>query len=100
MCSSDLLFASDPNWGRILAALGRAHLSDMDIQKVNLSINGVTVLSKGQVDDAYTEEQGQAVMSQQDIIIEVDLALGSGSSSIWTSDLSHEYIRINAEYRS
>ena len=94
------LFASDPNWGRILAALGRAPLSDMDIEKVTLGINGVTVLSKGQVDDAYTEEQGQAVMAQEDITIEVDLALGDGKSSIWTSDLSHEYIRINAEYRS
>ncbi|MFV1992975.1 MAG: bifunctional glutamate N-acetyltransferase/amino-acid acetyltransferase ArgJ [Acidiferrobacterales bacterium] len=94
------LFASDPNWGRILAALGRAHLSDMDIQKVNLSINGVTVLSNGQVDAAYTEEQGQAAMTQEDIVIEVDLALANGSSRVWTSDLSHEYIRINAEYRS
>ncbi len=94
------LFASDPNWGRILAALGRAHLSDMDIEKVNLSINGVTVLSMGQVDNAYSEEQGQAVMSQQEINIEVDLALASGKATVWTSDLSHEYIRINAEYRS
>lgn len=94
------LFASDPNWGRILAALGRAKLSTLEIQKVNLAINETVVLKLGEINKEYTEEQGQAAMSQEDIVIDIDLGIGDGEARVWTSDLSHEYIRINAEYRS
>jgi glutamate N-acetyltransferase/amino-acid N-acetyltransferase len=94
------LFASDANWGRILAALGRANVSALEIQKVNLAINGVAILKNGEINKDYSEDQGQDAMSQEDIIIDIDLGLGKGKSRIWTSDLSHDYIRINAEYRS
>lgn len=94
------LFASDPNWGRILAALGRAHLSALEIQKVNLAINGISVLKQGEINNKYTEDLGQAAMSEEDIVIDIDLGIGAGKAKVWTSDLSHEYIRVNAEYRS
>jgi len=94
------LFASDPNWGRILAAVGRAGVEQLDITGVNLFLDNVCIVRNGGVDSSYTEEQGQAVMNQQEIVITVELARGDNSASIWTSDLSHEYVRINSEYRS
>jgi glutamate N-acetyltransferase/amino-acid N-acetyltransferase len=94
------LFASDPNWGRILAAVGRAGLVQLDISGVNLYLDDVCIVSGGGVDAAYTEARGQAVMDKSEITILVELGRGSESATVWTSDLSHEYIRINAEYRS
>jgi len=94
------LFASDPNWGRILAAVGRAGIEQLDITKVNLFLDDVCIVRDGGVDVAYTEEQGQAVMDNEEISISVELGRGDASATIWTTDLSHEYVRINAEYRS
>jgi glutamate N-acetyltransferase/amino-acid N-acetyltransferase len=94
------LFASDPNWGRILAAVGRAGIQELDINGVNLYLGDVCIVSNGGVDAAYSEDKGQAVMDQKEITISVELSRGDASATIWTSDLSHEYVRINAEYRS
>ncbi|MBE9559471.1 MAG: bifunctional glutamate N-acetyltransferase/amino-acid acetyltransferase ArgJ [Proteobacteria bacterium] len=94
------LFASDPNWGRILAAVGRADIEQLDVSGVNIFLGDVCVIRNGEIDSDYTEEQGQAVMDRPEIIITVELARGEDSTTVWTSDLSHEYVRINAEYRS
>ncbi|MGW8248455.1 MAG: bifunctional glutamate N-acetyltransferase/amino-acid acetyltransferase ArgJ [Acidiferrobacterales bacterium] len=94
------LFASDPNWGRILAAAGRAPVSSLDMDKVDLYLDEVCVASGGAIDPEYTEEKGQSVMSQEEFEIRILLHAGEAEASVWTSDLSHEYIRINAEYRS
>ncbi|MFV1996505.1 MAG: bifunctional glutamate N-acetyltransferase/amino-acid acetyltransferase ArgJ [Acidiferrobacterales bacterium] len=94
------LFASDPNWGRILAAVGRAPIDKLDIENVSLHLNGVCVFEKGDMAADYTEETGQAAMAPEEIVIRIGLGMGDTSASVWTSDLSHEYIRINAEYRS
>ena len=94
------LFASDPNWGRILAAVGRAGVDKLDITGVNIFLDDVCIVRGGGVDAAYTEEKGQAVMNLDEIIIRVELSRGDESTSLWTSDLSHEYVRINSEYRS
>ena len=94
------LFASDPNWGRILAAIGRAPVEHMDIEKTDLFIGEVCLIRQGLPDADYTEAAGQAVFDQQEIIITVDLNLGDSSAVVWTSDLSYEYVKINAEYRS
>lgn len=94
------LFASDPNWGRILAAVGRAGLDELDITGVNIFLDDVSIVRNGGVDASYTEEKGQAVMNNEEITITVELDRGSESTLLWTSDLSHEYVRINSEYRS
>lgn len=94
------LFASDANWGRILAAIGRAPLNDLDIDKIDLYLGETRLLHRGIPDAAYTEEQGQAEMALDEITIRVDLNIGDAAARIWTSDLSHGYVTINAEYRS
>jgi len=94
------LFASDPNWGRILAAVGRAGIDNLEIVGVNIFLDNVCIVNGGGVDTAYTEEKGQAVMNQDEITIRVELSRGKASTALWTSDLSHEYVRINSEYRS
>jgi glutamate N-acetyltransferase/amino-acid N-acetyltransferase len=94
------LFASDPNWGRILAAVGRAGVADLDVSGVEVSISGVRIASHGARDPAYTEDSGQRVMSAEDITISIALGRGDAAATVWTSDLSHDYVRINAEYRS
>lgn len=94
------LFASDPNWGRILAAVGRAGIKQFDIGRVEIYLDEVCIVSNGAVDDAYTEKLGQRVMSQDEFCIRVVLGRGSHHTTLWTTDLSHEYVRINSEYRS
>jgi glutamate N-acetyltransferase/amino-acid N-acetyltransferase len=94
------LFASDPNWGRILAAVGRAPVAGIDVEQVGIDINDVAVVRGGAVADSYTEDQGKQAMAAEDIVIRIDLGAGSQSATVWTTDLSHEYVRINAEYRS
>jgi len=94
------LFASDPNWGRILAAVGRAGVEQLDINDVNIYLDDVCIVRNGSVADDYSEEKGQTVMNQEEITIRVELGGGHDSATIWTSDLSHEYVRINAEYLS
>lgn len=94
------LFASDPNWGRILAAVGRAGVPQLDIAGVNIYLGDVCIVRHGGIDNDYSEAKGQQVMNQQEITISVELSRGDHCATIWTSDLSHEYVRINAEYRS
>ncbi len=94
------LFASDPNWGRILAAVGRAGLNDLNVSKVNIWLDNVCIVRNGGVDACYREEDGQAIMSQHNIIIKVELGRGNSCETVWTTDLSHDYISINADYRS
>lgn len=94
------LFASDPNWGRILAAVGRAGVADLDVSKIDVFLGEVCIASQGGRSASYTEEQGAAVMAEEEITIRIELGRGDCSETIWTTDLSHEYVRINAEYRT
>ena len=94
------LFASDPNWGRILAAVGRAGVPDLDVSKIDVFLGDVCIASKGARASTYTEEQGSLVMAQEEITIRIELGRGDCSETIWTTDLSHEYVKINAEYRT
>ena len=94
------LFASDPNWGRILAAVGRADIANLDVDKINIDLNGVRIVTAGGRDAAYTEAQGQHAMQQDDIAIDVNLGRGNASANVWTCDLSYDYVKINAEYRT
>jgi len=93
------LFASDPNWGRILAAVGRSGV-EFELDKIQIYLDDVCIVSNGGRDAVYTEEQGQRVMKQPEILIRIDLNTGDQQARIWTSDLSYEYVKINAEYRS
>jgi glutamate N-acetyltransferase/amino-acid N-acetyltransferase len=93
-------FASDPNWGRILAAIGRAPIAHLDVARVAIHLNELCVVRNGAPDSGYTEAKGLAVMRLPEIRIGVDLGAGTASACVWTSDLSHDYVRINAEYRS
>lgn len=94
------LFASDPNWGRIVAAVGYAGVPGLEQEKVNVFLDDVCIVRDGGRAASYTEEQGAAVMQQEEILIRIELGRGDCSETIWTSDLSHEYVRINAEYRT
>ncbi|HAW40030.1 MAG TPA: bifunctional ornithine acetyltransferase/N-acetylglutamate synthase, partial [Pseudomonas sp.] len=94
------LFASDPNWGRILAAVGYAGVPDLDVSKIDVFLGEVCIASQGGRSPSYTEEQGAAVMAREEISIRIELGRGSCSETIWTTDLSHEYVKINAEYRT
>lgn len=93
-------FASDPNWGRILAAIGRANVADIDVEKISISLNDVKIVESGQRAAQYTEADGQAVMNKEEITVHISLGRGDAKAVIWTCDLSHDYVRINAEYRS
>jgi len=94
------LFASDPNWGRILAAVGRAKIEALDVDKVDLFLGNTCLLRNGLPDSEYREELGQAEMDRENIKITVNLRQGSSVATVWTSDLSYDYVKINAEYRS
>ncbi len=94
------LFASDPNWGRLLAAIGRAGLADLDIERIAVYLNEVLIATGGARAEAYTEEAGVAAMAPDDITIRVELGRGTASETVWTTDLSYDYVRINAEYRT
>lgn len=94
------LFASDPNWGRILAAVGRAGLVDLNVGAVQIYLDDVCIVRGGGVADDYREADGQRVMDQEEILIDIRLGRGTAIERVWTSDLSHDYVRINAEYRS
>ena len=93
-------FASDPNLGRILAALGNAGIDGLDVSKVRLYLNEVLVAENGGRARDYREEDGQNVMKQSEIVIRVLLNRGESSATIWTCDLSYDYVKINASYRS
>ncbi|MBW9333587.1 bifunctional glutamate N-acetyltransferase/amino-acid acetyltransferase ArgJ [Herbaspirillum sp. RU 5E] len=93
-------FASDPNLGRILAAIGYAGIDDLDVSKINLWLDDVWVAKDGGRNPDYREEDGQRVMKKAEIVVRVKLARGAAKASIWTCDLSHDYVSINADYRS
>ena len=93
-------YASDPNLGRILAAIGYAGVEDLDVSKLNLYLDDVWVAKNGGRNPDYREEDGQRVMQQSEIMVRVLLARGEASATVWTCDFSHEYVSINADYRS
>lgn len=93
-------FASDPNWGRILAAVGRAGLADLAIERVNVYLDQVCIVRNGARAADYQEAAGQKVMKQAEITIGIDLGRGSAEDWVWTCDFSYDYVKINAEYRS
>jgi glutamate N-acetyltransferase/amino-acid N-acetyltransferase len=93
-------FASDPNLGRILAAIGYAGVNDLDVTKLNLYLDDVWVAKNGGRNPDYREADGQRVMKQSEITVRVLLGRGGAAATIWTCDLSHEYVTINADYRS
>jgi len=93
-------FASDPNLGRILAAVGRAGVADLDVDRVDLYLDDVHVATRGGRHPQYREEDGQRVMKKAEIEVRIVLGRGSASTTVWTCDLSHDYVSINADYRS
>ena len=94
------LFASDPNWGRIVMAIGRAGVADLDVSGVNVFLGDVCIVRGGGRADTYTESAGQAEMDAEEITIRIELDRGTSRDCVWTSDLSHDYVTINAEYRT
>ena len=93
-------FASDPNLGRILAAVGYAGVADLDVNAVDLFLDDVHVATRGGRHPAYLEEAGQRVMKNAEITVRVVLGRGTAATTVWTCDLSHDYVSINADYRS
>ena len=93
-------FASDPNLGRILAAVGYAGIEDLDQSRIELFLDDVHVATQGGRNPAYREEDGQRVMKQSEITVRVGLGRGTATDTVWTCDLSHDYVTINADYRS
>jgi len=93
-------FASDANWGRILAAVGRAGLNNLDLDNIKIYLGDVCIVENGGRAQSYTEAQGQAVMSEKEITIRVLLARGDVAEDVWTCDFSYDYVKINAEYRT
>jgi glutamate N-acetyltransferase/amino-acid N-acetyltransferase len=93
-------FASDPNLGRILAAVGYAGVADLDVEKIDLYLDDVLVAKNGSRHTGYIEADGQRIMKQSEITVRILLNRGISSAQVWTCDLSHDYVSINAEYRS
>ena len=94
------LFASDANWGRILAAVGRARVDGISFENINISLNEVQIISSGEISEQYTEEAGSREMGKPEITIRIDLGGFKTNESVWTTDLSYDYVKINADYRS
>jgi glutamate N-acetyltransferase/amino-acid N-acetyltransferase len=93
-------FASDPNLGRILAAIGYAGITDLDVDRVQMWLGDVWVAKDGGRNPSYQEADGQRVMQAPEITVKIDLGRGDATQTMWTCDLSHEYVSINADYRS
>lgn len=94
------LFASDANWGRIVMAIGKAGVRDLDPSTVSIALDGVTLIERGQPHPDYREERGAAVVAQPEFTIGIGLGRGAAGTRIWTCDFSYEYVKINAEYRT
>ena len=94
------LFASDANWGRILAAVGRSKVTGIAIENINIYLNNLQVISSGELSENYKDSAGNAEMQKSEIIIRIVLGDSDYSESVWTTDLSYDYVKINAEYRS
>ena len=93
-------FASDPNLGRILAAVGNAGIDDLDVSRIELYLDNVLVAKNGGRHLGYAEADGQRVMKQSEITVRVLLGRGDATATVWTCDLSYDYVKINADYRS
>ncbi|MBT3812896.1 MAG: bifunctional ornithine acetyltransferase/N-acetylglutamate synthase, partial [Gammaproteobacteria bacterium] len=93
-------FASDPNWGRILAAVGRSGLASLDVNSISILLDDVCIVENGGRASSYTEVAGQKVMDQQEITVTVMLGRGELEQQVLTCDFSYDYVRINAEYRT
>ena len=94
------IFAEDANWGRFCMAIGKAGVRNLDADIITLWLDDLVVAERGRISTEYSEEKGAAVLAQDEFSVRVDLGRGEANATIWTTDLSHEYIRINAEYRS
>ena len=94
------LFASDANWGRILAAVGRSKVSGISIKNIDIYLNDLQIITSGELSLDYTESQGSVEMRKKEIIIRIDLGDANTAESVWTTDLSYDYVKINAEYRT
>ncbi len=94
------LFASDANWGRIVAAIGYAGIEELNVDNVSVYLDDVLIVEKGGRADSYSEAAGESVMLKDEILLRVCLGRGGITETIWTTDLSHEYVTINAEYRT
>jgi glutamate N-acetyltransferase/amino-acid N-acetyltransferase len=94
------MFASDPNWGRILAAVGRADIQEMDLDAIRICLDEVLIVSKGGRDPGYREEDGQRVMQRDAYEVRIELGMGQAHARVLTCDFSFDYVKINAEYRS
>ena len=94
------LFASDPNWGRILAAIGYAGVPELDVENIQVWLGDVQICKDGGAAADYTEAAGAAEMQKTEITIRVDLGRGSEKDTVYTCDLSYDYVKINADYRS
>jgi len=94
------LFASDANWGRILAAVGRSKVTGISIKNIDIYLNDLQIITSGEPSLDYTESQGSAEMRKKEIIIRIDLGEANTTESVWTTDLSYDYVKINAEYRT
>jgi len=94
------LFASDANWGRILAAVGRANIANLNIEDINIYLNKVSIVKSGEPDANYTEQAGSAEMVKENIVITIEIGISDAQESVWTTDFSYDYVKINAEYRT
>lgn len=94
------MFASDPNWGRILAAVGRSQIEALDVNAVTIYLGDTLLIEKGQPASSYREELGQLEMKRDEITVRIHMGRGSASATTWTCDFSYDYVKINAEYRS
>ena len=94
------LYASDANWGRILAAVGRAGVADLDVSRIRIWLDGVCIVRNGERDAGYTEAAGSEAVSRDEIVIRIALGRGEVAERVWTCDFSHQYVTINAGYRT
>ena len=94
------LFASDANWGRILAAVGRSKVTGISIENIDIYLNNLQIITSGEQSLDYTESRGSAEMKKSEITIRIDLGDANTTESVWTTDLSYDYVKINAEYRT
>lgn len=94
------LFASDANWGRILAAVGRAKINELNIEDIDIYLNDVCIVKSGEPESNYTEDKGSVQMAKSEIIITIKIGNSNHTEQVWTSDFSYDYVKINAEYRT